>query len=124
MLAAAATSSAAVAVITSDSRGGWRGRSSCNTMDPGKRLKLLRGMLLGPLMAGRPHDNNKPAMDQQQRVRRIQRQGGGLQEVADPCVGCIAVDLPVMVQRAETSATRRLWGGGAAPRAAVVAAPG
>jgi hypothetical protein len=64
MLAAVATSSAAVAVITSDSQGGWRGRLLCNAMDPGKRLELLRGMLLGPLMAGRTHDNNKPAMDQ------------------------------------------------------------
>jgi hypothetical protein len=57
-----------IAVITSNGQGGWRGRLSCNTMDPGKRLKLLRGMLLSLSMAGRPHEDNKPAMDQQRQV--------------------------------------------------------
>ncbi len=38
----------------------------CNAMDPGKRIELLRGMLLGPLMAGGLHDDNKLAMDQRQ----------------------------------------------------------
>ncbi len=33
------------------------------TPDLGKRPELLRGMLLSPLMAGGPHDNDKPAMD-------------------------------------------------------------
>ncbi len=32
-------------------------------LDPGKRLELLRGMLLCPLMASRPHEGNKPSMD-------------------------------------------------------------
>jgi hypothetical protein len=48
----------------------------------------------------------------------------GLQEVADACVGYVAADLPALVRRAATSGSRRLWGGGPAPQAAVVAAPG
>ncbi len=31
--------------------------------DQGKRLELLRDMLLGPLMASGPHDDDKPVMD-------------------------------------------------------------
>jgi hypothetical protein len=48
----------------------------------------------------------------------------GLREVDDACVCCVVADLPALVRRAATSGSRRLWGGGPAPRAAVVAAPG
>jgi hypothetical protein len=48
----------------------------------------------------------------------------GLQEVANACVGYVAADLPALVWRAATSGSRRLWGRGPAPRAAVVAALG
>jgi hypothetical protein len=55
----------AIAIITSNGRGGWRGRSLCNSINPGKRLELLRGMLIDPLMASGPYGNSKPAMHQQ-----------------------------------------------------------
>ncbi len=48
----------------------------------------------------------------------------GLREVTNACVGYVVADLLALVQRAATSGSRRLWGRGLAPRAAVVAAPG
>ncbi len=48
----------------------------------------------------------------------------GVQEVANVCIGYVMADLLALVQRAATSVSRRLWGRGAAPRAAVVATPG
>jgi ATP-dependent 26S proteasome regulatory subunit len=105
----------------------WPGRLEREVVlrppDLGKRLKLLRGMLLGPLMASGLHDDNKPAIyNNDNKYKKIDDKAG-LKEVANVCVGFLAANLLALVQRAGTLGIKEALGGGPALRAAFATAP-
>ncbi len=106
----------------------WPGRLErevvVQTPDLGKKLELLRGMLLSPLMAGRTHDDNKPTMDDNDNRYNIFDNKAGLWEVANACVSYIAANLLALVRRAATLGIKEALGRGLATQAAVTAAPG
>jgi hypothetical protein len=82
-------------------------------------------MLLSLLMTRGPHDNNKPAMDDNsdEYIKFVHK--AGLQEVSNACICYILANLLVLVWRALTFGIKyRFWGGEKAPRAAVAATPG
>ncbi len=74
------------------------------------------GMLLSLLMARGPHDNNKPAMDDNSNEYNKFDNKAGLQEVSNACIGYIVANLLALVWRALTLGIKEAlgWGEGSA----------